>query len=58
MRYGQASDTKAMQQTIQLNINSQSFDLTLSFAAGQSLLLRASPTRVELVPIEFDSITH
>jgi len=56
MRYGQALEAKASQQRIRLNLGRHAFDLTLAFAPQQSILLRASPAGVELLPIDFDAI--
>lgn len=54
MRYGQANEAKAWQQPVQLNINNQTFDLTLSLSAGQSLLFRASSAGIEPIAVDFD----
>jgi hypothetical protein len=55
MRYGQALDAGACERRIQLNIDRHSFDLTLSFAPQQSLLLRLSSAGVELISVDFDT---
>ena len=54
IRYGQALETTASERPIQLNIDSQSFKLTLEFALQQSILLQVSATGVKQISVDID----
>lgn len=54
IRYGQALETTASERSIQLNIGSQTFTLTLEFAPQLSILLQVSPAGLKQIPFDFD----